>query len=230
MKKLLAALLTLPFLLTACGGGGLTTFDAQDYLKGLLNATYLGQFDPDYLAQVDLTEEEARAAYEEGLELEYGYFSSFFRFDEACLTDETRQSAKDLLAELCGQARWEVGAASKSDGGFTVEVTVRPVDLIARVSEQYMPAYAEAFRAKYAGTTQGDLEAMPEEERTAFLAAYENDWATGVTELLRSHLSELDYLEPVSLLVRFLPDEEGYYSIPDTDFANLDALILAYEF
>ena len=118
MKKLLAALFLLLCTLTACSTTGLTTFDAENYLRGQISATYRGEFDEAWLEQVDLTEEEAEAAYEAGLDLEYQYFSSFFRFDETYITDETRQAVKDLLTELYQKSRCEILRVEKSGTGF----------------------------------------------------------------------------------------------------------------
>lgn len=229
MKKLLAALFLLLCTLTACSTTGLTTFDAENYLRGQISATYRGEFDEAWLEQVDLTEEEAEAAYEAGLDLEYQYFSSFFRFDETYITDETRQAVKDLLTELYQKSRCEILRVEKSGTGFSAQVKVQPVDLIAQVSDTYMEAYAAEFSARYSETTLEDLEAMPEPDQTDFWTAYENDWAMGIVELIRTHISELGYREAVTMLLQFLPDDEGYFSIPETDFAHLDALILAYE-
>ena len=54
LKKFLAAacglLLILP--LSACGGGGLSAEDAAVYVQGLLDETYLGVFEEDYLKLV----------------------------------------------------------------------------------------------------------------------------------------------------------------------------------
>ena len=165
MKKLLAALLALLLTLTACGGGSLTTFDAEDYLRGLITATSRGEFDEGWLEQVDQTETQAKAAYLAGLELEYQYFSSFFGFEESYITWETRQAVKDLLAELYQKSRCEILGVETSKDGFVAKVKVQPVDLIALVSDTYMEAYAAEFSARYSGTNMGDLEAMTEAER-----------------------------------------------------------------
>lgn len=231
MKQYLAAAcgLLLACSLTACGGG--KTLSAQDaalYVQGLLDETYLGVYDPDYLALVDLTEEEAEETYRKGLEVSYQYLSKNFQFDDTYITDETRQAAVDLLAELYSHARYRVGQAVKSGNGFTLEVTIQPIDLIPLVVEKYMEDYSTTFSQRYANTTKEAVDALPEEEAETFWTGYENDWAMGVVGLFRTHLGELDYLEPVSLIVRVEPDEEGYYTLPDADFANLDYLILAY--
>lgn len=232
MKKFLAAAcgLLLACSLTACGGGRLTADDAALYVKGLLDETYLGVFDPGYLALVDLTREEAEETYRQCLEVSYQYLSKNFQFDDAYITDETRREAVDLLAEIYSHARYEVGKPVKTGEGFTLEVAVQPIDLIPLVVENYMEEYSAAFSQAYADTTEAEVNALPAAEAEAFWTKYENDWAMGVVELFRTHLGELDHLEPVSLIVRVEPDEEGYYALPDADFANLDYLILAYTY
>ena len=120
-------------------------------------------------------------------------------------------------------------SAEKSGKGFTLQVKIQPVDLIAQVSDTYMETYAAEFSAKYANTHLGDLESMTEAEQAAFWTAYETDWVTGIVALLRTHFDQLGYREAVTVVVQFLPDEEGFFSIPETDFAHLDALVLAYE-
>jgi len=223
-----AALLLLLFSLTACSGSGLTAQDAADYTKGLLDATYHGVFDEAYLEQVDLTETQARKSYEKGLEVSYSYLSKNFQFDETYLTEETRQEAIDLLADIYARARYQVQTPSKTEDGFIVEVTIQPIDIIPLVVENYMEAYTASFADKYSYMTQETAEALPEENKEAFWSKYENDWAMGIIELFRTHLGELGHLEPVSILVQFEPDADGYYAMSDTDFANLDSLILAY--
>lgn len=230
MKKWLTGLIavTLSLSLTACGGGGLTAFDATNYMQGLLDETYLGVYDPDYLTSVDIDEEQAEETYQKSLAVEYEYFAENFKFSTEDLTEETKQATLDLLAELYKHARYEVKPAARTDDGFTVEIVVQPVNLIALVADQYMEGYSADFNAAFSATTQEQLAAMTEPEYAAFMTEYENTWASGIVALFQSHLDELGHLAPQSIIVSFKPDSEGYYAISDNDFANVDALILAY--
>lgn len=231
MKKRLCALLALllALSLTACGGG-ITAMDAADYVQGLMDKTYLGQFNESYLTSVDIDEKTARENYLSGLEVEYEYFASFFQFDEDYVTQASRQNVIDLLADFYLNAKYQVKAGSKAENGYTVEVVVSPIDIIPLVTENYLTGFAEEFRARYADVTQEDVDAMSAEEQDAFWLSYENDWVDGIVALFRAHLSELGYLDEVSIAVQFKPDESGVYSISDNDFANLDALVLAYSY
>ena len=227
MKKLISLLCAgvMALSLTACGGSGLTAMDASDYVRGMMDLTYYGTSDPDYLKRVGITEEEGRADYEKGLDVEYRYFARYFDMDTELLTEQTWEAIVDLLADFYRQAKYEVKPGSKSGEGFAVEVVVEPIAIIPHVVNTYMEDYSAEFAAVYANI---DWSLISPEEEDAFWLTYENGWAMGIVELFREHEGELDYLEPQRVSVEILPDEEGVYSLGESDFANLDALILAY--
>ena len=60
LGRLFALALGLTVLLTACSGETEAGFDAGAYVTGVLNATYLGQFDQVYLDMVGMTQSEAQ--------------------------------------------------------------------------------------------------------------------------------------------------------------------------
>ena len=92
------AALALCLTLTACQGETMTAFDAADYVRGVLDETYKGAWDNAFLDLVDLTDGEAQDAYEASLNEEYKRFAYQFDLNDSLLTEETRQSALDLLA------------------------------------------------------------------------------------------------------------------------------------
>lgn len=67
MKKMAAAVVAMvtALALTACAGG----FDASKYVQGVLNNIYLGD-SAAYMEMVDITAEEAKEEYEQGVEVE----------------------------------------------------------------------------------------------------------------------------------------------------------------
>jgi alpha-glucosidase len=85
--------------------------------------------------------------------------------------------------------------------------------------------YYTDFAAKYADV---DPSRFSSGEVDAFWLSYENDWAMGIVNLFREHEGDLGHLEKRTLTVTVAPDENGIYALSDTDFAGLDALILAY--
>ena len=76
MKKVLLILLSLALMLSLTGCGGLWDLlgDESDriaaYIQGYLDLTYKGQFNEDYMEELDLTEEDMQERYESGLRVE----------------------------------------------------------------------------------------------------------------------------------------------------------------
>ena len=62
----LAAALALS--LAACGGSGVNTEVATQYVQGILDRNYLGQYDADFLELIDCSEKEAEEDYLDGSE------------------------------------------------------------------------------------------------------------------------------------------------------------------
>ena len=222
----LAAALLLCLGLGACGGETMTRFDAAAYVSGVLDETYKGTWDNAFLDLVDLTEGEAQDAYEADLEEEYRRFAYQFDLNDDALTDETRQAALDLLAQVCAKAQYTVqGATALDETRYAVEVSVRPLDLFVQVREDALEGFQAEFAADYAGVT---LEGLTAQERAGLERTYENQWALGVVDLCRGRLGLMGYLDVERILVLVAPDEEGYYSMGDNDYNNLSTLILPY--
>ena len=123
------AALVLSLSLTACQGETMTAFDATAYVQGVLDETYKGTWDNAFLDLVDLTDGEAQDAYEASLNEEYRRFAYQFDLNDSLLTEETRQSALDLLAEVSAKAQYTVQqTVALDDTRYAVEVSVRPIE------------------------------------------------------------------------------------------------------
>ena len=222
----LGTALALSLSLAACAGETMTAFDAAAYVQGVLDETYKGTWDNAFLDLVDLTEGEAQDAYEASLEEEYRRFAYQFDLDDGLLTQETRQSVLDLLAEVSAKAQYTVQqGVALDDTRYAVEVSVRPMDLFIQVREDALADFQTEFADRYADV---DLERLSAEEGAELETEYENAWATGIVELCRSRLGLLGYGDVESILVLVAPDDDGLYTMGDNDFSNLSALILPY--
>ena len=129
-KRLAAGALVgcLLVVLSACGG--LSETDAETYVKGHLDAAYLGIYDKAYIDLVeDMTEDDARELHESNVsdETEY-YLLDFLSIDYP--NDEMVERAKEVMEKIYAKSKYTVGTGSKTkDGDFVVEVTVSPLDL-----------------------------------------------------------------------------------------------------
>ena len=202
--------------LTACGGGGLTEKDAETYVKGHLDAAYLGVYDKAYIDLVeDMTEDDARELHENNVadETEY-YLLDFLEIDYP--TDEIVERAEEVMEKIYAKSKYTVGTGSKTkDGDFVVEVTVSPLDLYNLLTDDdYFDALDQA----------GFDEAETEEEYEAVDAVY----GPLILDLLEERLDSVTYGKDQIIMLQLKKDSEGYYSLVDTGMQNVDQVILDY--
>lgn len=227
MKKLtrrisaLALALGLGLTLAACGGSGLSKFDAVAYVDGLLKETYLGEFDKGFMELVGITEAEAQDTYENCLEVETQHFMSEYMYAIEYPTDELIQEIQDMYAEIYSHAKFEVvSAAEQDDGSFSVKVNVEPIDIYQLAEADWETTMAPFFE-KYPPEVQDNM-------TDAEYEAMDQEWARMIVDLYKEKLPETGNLPVQSIVVQLEKDEDGYYSITDQDFSNLDALIIDY--
>lgn len=221
----LAAALALS--LAACGGSGVNTEVATQYVQGILDRNYLGQYDADFLELIDCSEKEAEEDYLDGLEVEANYFAGVFGIDfmEGDVLDE----AVDLYRQVYARSRFTVDPAAKiDDATYGVKVTVEPIDVFHLVADELTPdtpasSLVQAFDAAYSDV---DVNAMTDEEYQAYDAA----WARMIIGLTLEKLPESGYLEAESKVVQVVRDEEDLWSIPQSDYDDLDGRIIDYNF
>lgn len=214
----LCLVLVMALTLTACGGG-VTASDAKDLVQGNLDEIYLGKFDPEYLKLVDITEEEARQTYEEGLEVEAEMFAYYF--DIYNMTDELKEEIIELYQEIYAQSKYTVGEASKLDEStFAVKVQVSPLDIF----ELVVDASEEALQPFFDKYEDVDIASMSDEEYDA----YDKEWADAVLDLCWEKLPEMGYGDERSLVIQVTLDEDDYWVMSGDDFNNLDEIIITY--
>lgn len=214
----LCLVLVMVLTLTACGGG-VTASDAKDLVQGNLDEIYLGKFDPEYLKLVDITEEEARQTYEEGLEVEAEMFAYYF--DIYNMTDELKEEIIELYQEIYAQSKYTVGEASKLDEStFAVKVQVSPLDIF----ELVVDASEEALQPFFDKYENMDIASMSDEEYDA----YDKEWADAVLDLCWEKLPEMGYGDERSLVIQVTLDEDDYWVMSGDDFNNLDEIIITY--
>lgn len=220
-KRMLAATLSLCMLgaLVSCGGGGLTEKDAETYVKGHLDAAYLGVYSKDYIDLVeDMTEAEAKEMHEQNVsdEMEY-YLLDFLEIEYP--TDELTERAKEVMEKIYAKSKYTVGTGSKTkDGDFVVEVTVSPLALYDLLADE---DYANAWDS-VAGDM--DYETVTEEEYAEVDAAY----GMLMLDLLEDQLGNVTYGKDQIVMLQLKKDDDGYYSLVDTGMQKVDEVMLDY--
>lgn len=221
-RKVLAVWLTgtLTLGLSGCvpgNGNDVSKFDAVAYVDGLIRENYLGRFDEEYLELVDLTEEEARTAYESGIRADAEQFLRLYGVQYP--SEAVRVETEDLLREIYSHASYRViSAARQDDGSYSVKVEIEPIDTIQLVEANWRQGM-KRFYEKY---TPEQLNAMSDSD----YQAAEREWVQLLLALYQSKLEESGHQNAQSVVVQLELDDNGYYCVNLDDFSRLDALIL----
>lgn len=216
-KRALAAALSLCLAgtLAACGGG-LTEKDAETYVKGHLDAAYLGVYDKAYIDLVeDMTEADAKELHENNVSDEAElYLLDFLEVDYP--TDEINDRAKEVMEKLYAKAKYTVGTGSKTkDGDFVVEVTVSPIDLYNLLTQDdFFDALDQA----------GFDDAETEEELEAVDAVF----GLLILDALEDKLDEVEYGEDQIIMLQLKKDDEGYYNLVEAGMQKVDEVMIDY--
>ena len=217
-KRLIAAALTLCTLgaLASCGNKGLSEKDAETYVKGHLDAAYLGTYAQDYIDLVeDMTEAEAKSMHEDNVEIEVEqYLLPYLEVEYP--TDEITQKAADVMEAIYSKAQYKIGSATKTkDGDFAVEVTVSPIEVLNLLtSDDFFNALEES--GYYDAETQEELEAAD--------AVY----GMLALDLVEDLIGQITYGEDQIIMLQLKPDDEGYYTLVDTGIQKVDEVIIDY--
>lgn len=204
--------------LAACGD--VSKKDVAVFIQGELDATYLGQYNEDYLKLMDMTAEELEEQnYIWNLEAEAELFMKSYGMEE---TDETTEKVVDLFKEIYSHSKYEVQTASKlENGSYAVEVLVEPIDVIVQFDKQYdvNAMYSEILE----NNGVEDPQAMTDEQYLAL----ESEYADAVISAIRDLLPNLGYGKQQSAMLQ-LKLEGNTYTLVETDWQKLDDMILDF--
>lgn len=216
-KRVLAAALSLCLAgsLAACGGG-LSEKDAETYVKGHLDAAYLGVYDKAYIDLVDdMTEADAKEMHENNVSDEAElYLLDFLEIEYP--TDEINDKAEEVMEKLYAKSKYTVGTGSRTkDGDFVVEVTVSPLDLYNLLTSD------DFFDALDQAGFEGD---ETEEEMQAVDAVF----GMLILDALDGKLDEIEYGEDQIIMLQLKKDDEGYYGLVEAGMQKVDEVMIDY--
>ena len=212
----------LALVLAACGLGDVSSSDAMAFVQGNLDAYYLGQYNEDYLTLMDMTAEEAAEDHAWNIEAEAEIMMDAF---EMYPTETTTAKMEELVEEIYSHSKYEVKSADKlGDGSYAVSVSVYPIDILVQyTSSTDYPAIWENLLMEYGIYTQEDLDAMSDSDYEAMEDAYADAIIQGIRDLIPS----IGYEAEQSVVLQ-LQLEDNVYTPVETDWQNLDAMVVDY--
>lgn len=188
-------------------------FPAKQYVEGMLEAVYHGEYE-NYQKYTQESKEAAAAYHEQYVEGEAAYFAEYLHIEE--LSKKGEEQLKTLIEELYKQVRFEVQEPIHNDEGQLLEVVVYPVDFFHNAGEE-LNGYIKNFNQALAG---GEYDAMSLEEQKA---KYESE-LLAICEKYKE-VPASNYQISVNLTLEEL--DGGYYQITD-GFEKLDETVISY--
>lgn len=207
MIKRIAGLLAALCLLGGCAAA---EFDASRYVQGVMDSTYLEKYD-DYMALTGATAEQAQEEFLEGLDAEAEVFLQYCGVES--VSQPVRDEIVSLYREIYQKSKYTVGPAQKTDGGYSVEVKISPIDLFSICSA--------AVNEKL----DGMVTALDSEMSDAELGDY---LVGGIIEVMRDYIPKIGYGEEQTVQVQVVEGKDGLYGLSGDDFYRLDEKIIDY--
>lgn len=217
MKKVLALVLGAVLCLGVLAGCG-SSFSAADLVQGNLDLIYLNKYTEDYLKSVDLTASQADEQYEAGIAVEVDYFSTYFELVLESCDESIEPQLIEMYHQIYDHSKYEVGGVSKNGDTYLVELTVYPIDIMQKVVEEDLDGFLTTWSERISA---GEIDVNDE-------AALETAWAQSVIDLVSARISTIGYLDAETISVQVVKNEEGVYTIDDSDFSCIDSLIISY--
>lgn len=229
MKKVLLILLSLALMLSLTGCGGLWDLlgDESDriaaYIQGYLDLTYKGQFNEDYMEELDLTEEDMQERYESGLRAEAQFFENAIGYIEYP-TEESTSRLMDIYAQIYSYSDYTVESCTKLESGnYAVEVSFRPIDTLTKLNpEQFNQVFVEVL-GEFGVYDDEDLANMSEEDYIAADGVY----AQRIMDLLEQAIPGTGHGEERSVVVQ-IKDAGNIWEPVQSDIDIIDYYLIDY--
>lgn len=229
MKKVLLILLSLALMLSLTGCGGLWDLlgDESDriaaYIQGYLDLTYKGQFNEDYMEELDLTEEDMQERYESGLRAEAQFFEGAIGLIEYP-TEESTQRLVDLYARIYSYSDYTVESSTMMESGnYAVEVSFRPIDIMTKFSpEQFNEVFVDVLD-EFGVHTEEELAAMSEED---YIKA-DGIYAQRIMDMVEEAIPGTGHGEERSVVVQ-IKDAGDYWEPVQEDIDTIDYYLIDY--
>lgn len=219
VKRVLSAIMVGAALLALAACSDITK-DAKVYVQGELDATYLGQFNQEYIDVVEgMTEADAQEKYDYNVEAESEILMSYLTIEMP--TEAVTQRTQELVAEIYSHAKYTVADAEKlKSGDIAVEVTVSPIEIIPLLTTEFMEETWNNVLDSNGIATQEQLDAQFE--------ALDEAYALALLDELERLIPEITYGEDQVIMLQMKEDENGYYSLVESGIQKVDEVMIDY--
>ena len=224
-RRAFAAAMAAAALLAVLTGCQSTTKDATVYVKGELDATYLGTYDQAYIDVVkDMTEADAKEQYENNVKWEAEILvDNVLPLDMP--TDAVYERAEEVIAKIYSYAKYTVADAEKlKSGDLAVEVTVSPIEIIPLLTDDFMQQSWYDILDDNGIETQDQMDALSDDEYQVL----DEKYALVLLDELERLIDDLTYGEDQVIMLQMKKDSDGYYTLVESGWQKLDEVMIDY--
>lgn len=196
----------------------LSTENVIQMVTADINAQFLNNHDPDYLALLGRTEAESVAYFQKNVGLEAQVLLDVIWAE---YPDETTWAEATAVVELLYQRlAFRVHSAHEDEetGHFQVKIAIAPVSGVDFATESYLLAHFEEV------TQETDVLSIHQED----YEYYDNIASLSILNYLRQGVSELSYGKEQELVLELVKEEFGY-RVDIQDWYQLRELALDYK-
>ena len=217
VKKI--ALLLVGVLLVGMLGGCGSKFDAQAYVKALLDASYKNDSAAFVSTKVG-TAEEAADLYEEGIDSELNALLSLFDAYSIEVSDEHQADFRQIVKDLLSKVKYTVDSSEKQDdGSYIVTITYEQMKFFEPFMEEFT-AVSEDLATQW---MEAEEEISEDTMMEQLIVAYKDS--------MKKALENVEYAEADTATVTvelidnvYTPDQSDVENLEmvffDTDFLN----------
>lgn len=193
-------------------------FDPAAYVKGGLDAVYLGEYSDEYISMLGgETKESCAERYERGMQVSLDVFCTYFGIEYEQCSESVRSELLELMHKMYKCAKYEIGTPEQIGEGYTVEVKVSPIAAVAQTAQEDYPDFAKGAAERIAS---GELDKGSQ--------SFIDWWAKSIHDMVNAHLVSPTYLDAQTVTVTLEKNSGGSYAFSGTSLADIDALIVSY--
>ena len=187
------------------------SFDPVAYVKGGLDAVYLGEYSDEYLTMLGgETKESCAERYERGMQVSLNVFCTYFGIEYEQCSESVQTDLMELMHKMYKCAKYELGASKQNGESYTVAA-------VAQVAKEDYPDFARSAAERIAS---GELDKGSQ--------SFIDWWAKSIHDMVNAHLISPSYLDAQTVTVSLDKNSGGSYAFSGTSLADVDALMVSY--
>ncbi len=219
MKKrnnILVALLLIAMSLACLSGCGGTPAkkDYIKYVESYLDSNYKGQVD-SYAKLTGVDKASVSEAFDDGMSELASAICGYYGMKIPGEDTELKNRLVDVTKRIYQKADYQVKEAKVDDDSATVEVIIKPMNILNDSGDSVLALIASFEQRK----NNGEFDDYG-------TAKYESEFSSGVLDILEGMIDSMTYKDQVSVTVSVVKSGETY-SISGEDLKKLDEALMA---